>query len=190
MYEGARGVGGVDPVAAKPASKQHSGSAAAAAAAPEPKMATNAQLPPSPFNGRRVLLALGGANRPRSESSDENEGLLTADEVVTLDLSGVDWVVLSACQSGVGQRWPLEGSVGIRSAFRLAGANAVIASQWSIADDATREWMRALYAARGTGGGSVSGAARTASRTVLAARRSAGRDTHPFSWAAFTAVGQ
>ncbi len=106
-----------------------------------------------------------------------------------LDLSDVDWVVLSACQSGVGQQWPLEGSVGMRRAFRLAGARAVIASQWSISDQPTREWMRALYTARAGAGSSAARAMRAASLSVLAARRRLGRSTAPFYWAAFTATG-
>jgi CHAT domain-containing protein len=137
-----------------------------------------------------VWLALAGANHAQSGEADENDGLLTADEVVTLDLSDVDWVVLSACQSGLGNTWPLEGSVGMRRAFRLAGANAVIASEWGIDDEATREWMRALYAARATDGGSVSRAMRAASRAVLESRRHEHRTTHPFYWAAFTATGR
>jgi CHAT domain-containing protein/tetratricopeptide (TPR) repeat protein len=144
---------------------------------------------PSPWEGRRVWLALAGANQSRAAAVDANDGLLTADEIVTLDLSTVDWVVLSACQSGVGLDWPLEGSVGMRRAFRLAGARTVIASQWSISDQSTREWMRALYAARAAGEHSAGGALAAACREVLSARRRAHLDTHPFRWAAFTATG-
>ncbi len=187
VYAGLRGVGGMVPL--KPATKSKRPASSrpppASAAAPSP-----AAPPASPWSGRRVWLALAGANRARAGAADENEGLLTADEVVTLDLSDVDWVVLSACQSGVGQQWPLEGSIGMRRAFQLAGARAVIASQWSIADEATREWMRALYMARAGSATSASAAMREASRSVLESRRRDGRDTHPFYWAAFTATGR
>jgi CHAT domain-containing protein len=137
----------------------------------------------------RVWLALAGANRPLAEAADENEGLLTAEEVVTLDLRGADWVVLSACQSGVAPTWSREGVLGMRRAFHLAGARAVIASQWPVADAATREWMSALYAARAdhrTAGAAL----REACRSVLAARRRDGRPTLPFYWAAFTSTGR
>jgi CHAT domain-containing protein len=190
VYEGLRGVGGVDPIDRRASRAATRSARAAAAAAASLSAPISARLPASPFVGRRVWLALAGANAARAGSGDENEGLLTAEEVVTLDLAGVDWVVLSACQSGIGQSWPLEGSIGIRRAFRLAGAHAVIASQWSIADEATREWMRALYGARAAGATSASAAIRAASRTVLAARRAGHRDTHPFYWAAFTATGR
>ena len=189
VHEGTRGVGGLEPIAAPATSasastKGHAGAKNAASAAPKPPAS------PSPWSGRRVWLALAGANHARAGAADENEGLLTADEVSTLDLSDVDWVVLSACQSGVGQQWPREGSVGMRRAFRLAGAHAVIASQWSIADEPTREWMRALYAARVSDAVPASEATRSASRAMLEARRQSGRSTHPFYWAAFTATGR
>lgn len=181
MHEELRGVGGL-------------GGLNSASAGPHSRAAHEAQLPaqrnsPSPWAGRRVWLAFAGANKVRSASADANDGLLTAEEIVTLDLSNVDWVVLSACQSGVGLDWPLEGSVGMRRAFRLAGARTVIASQWSISDRSTREWMRALYAARASGERSAGGAIRKACRDVLAARRQSHLDTHPFRWAAFSATG-
>lgn len=179
VYEGTRGVGGVSPL--PPSDAKRPSRPAAVARKPAPA--------PTPWSGRRMWLALAGANHARAGAADENDGLLTADEVVTLDLSDADWVVLSACQSGVGASWPLEGSSGMRRAFRLAGAHVVIASQWAIGDESTREWMRALYAARTDATTSAAHAMAAASREVLAARRRAGRDTHPFHWAAFTATG-
>jgi CHAT domain-containing protein len=140
--------------------------------------------------GRRVLLALANANHAREHAGDENEGLLTADEIMTLDLRGVDWVVLSACQSAAGEAWTHEGVLGMQRAFRMAGARTVIASEWSIDDDATREWMRALYSARARGLTRAGDAIAAASRDVLAERRRSGRSTHPFYWAAFTSSGE
>jgi CHAT domain-containing protein len=99
-------------------------------------------------------------------------------------------VVLSACRSGTGESWSREGVLGMRRAFHLAGARTVIASEWSVDDDATREWMDALYAARAHGAGSAAAAVASASRTILAQRRHAGRSTHPFYWAAFSASGE
>jgi CHAT domain-containing protein/tetratricopeptide (TPR) repeat protein len=143
----------------------------------------------SPWLARQVWLALAGANRPPSATRDENEGLLTAEEVVTLDLRGTDWVVLSACHSGAAPAWAREGVLGMQRAFRLAGARAVIASRWGVGDESTREWMRALYAARDHGDGAAA-AVQSACRTVLAARRASHRPTHPFYWAAFGASGE
>jgi len=137
--------------------------------------------------GHSVWLAFAGAALPAGGATDENEGLLTAEEVVTLDLRGTDWVVLSACQSGVAPAWAREGVLGMRRAFHVAGARAVIASRWPVGDESTREWMAALYAARRAGsaaGAAVGGAC----RSVLEARRRDGRSTHPFYWAAFGAT--
>jgi CHAT domain-containing protein len=139
---------------------------------------------------RRVWLALAGANRALAHDVDENEGFLTAEEVLTLDLQGTDWVVLSACHSGLAESWSRDGALGMRRAFDLAGARTVIASQWAVEDEATLDWMRELYAARAAGATSASAAIESASRHVLAARRKSGRSTHPFYWAAFSASGE
>ena len=69
-------------------------------------------------------------------------------------------------------------------------ARTVVASQWSIEDDATREWMQALYRARAGGALRAGDAMAIADRAVLAARRASHRSTHPFYWAAFTASGE
>jgi CHAT domain-containing protein len=145
---------------------------------------------PSPWLSRRVWLALAGANRARDHHVDENEGLLTAEEVLTLDLAGTDWVVLSACHSGLAEAWSREGMLGMRRAFDLAGARTVIASQWAVEDEATREWMQVLYAARAGGAASPAVAIEAAGRAILSERRRAGRSTHPFYWGAFTASGE
>ena len=78
----------------------------------------------------------------------------------------------------------------MQRAFHLAGARTVIASQWSVEDEATREWMRALYEARSDGALRAADAMAAAGRAVLEARRRSGRSTHPFFWAAFTASGE
>jgi CHAT domain-containing protein len=177
---GTRGVGGVDVLPAANASKPKSGPAVAA---PATEMS-------SPWLGREVLLALADANHASEHVRDENEGLLTAEEVTTLDLRGTEWVVLSACYSATGESWANEGVLGMQRAFRLAGARTVIASQWSVEDQATREWMRALYDARARGASRATDAMAEASRRVLDQRRREHRSTHPFYWAAFTASGE
>lgn len=172
-----RGIGAAEPVSLK-------GAVAASSRPASPPRAN------SPWTSRRVWIALTGANRAREHTADENEGLLTAEEVLTLDLAGTDWVVLSACHSGLAERWSHEGAFGMRRAFDLAGARTVIASQWAVEDDATREWMQALYTERARGTADAAAAMERASRDVLAARRKAGRSTHPFYWAAFSATGE
>ena len=179
-YRGAmRGVGGLEPVA----------SATPAVQSSKKKAPPEKPRPQHPWLGRQVWLALSGANRPRDVDQDENEGLLTAEEVLTLDLRGTEWVVLSACHSATAAHWSREGVVGMQRSFHLAGAGSVIASHWSIGDESTREWMKALYAARKPGQ-PVGAAVRDACQAILEARRSSGRSTHPFYWAAFTSSGE
>ena len=134
-------------------------------------------------------LALAGANRRASASADGDDGILTAEEVAGLDLSGVEWAVLSACDTGVGEIAAGEGVFGLRRAFQIAGARSVIMSLWSVEDQSTRAWMRALYEGRFDRNRPTADAAHEASLALLRDRRSKGLSTHPFYWAAFVAAG-
>jgi CHAT domain-containing protein/Tfp pilus assembly protein PilF len=134
-------------------------------------------------------LALAGANRRKSAASSADDGILTSEEVMTLDLEGVEWVVLSGCDTGLGQIQQGEGIFGLRRAFQLAGAATVITSLWPVEDTATRGFMRRLYAARLLQKRDTAAAMRVAMMGSLRARRAAGQSTHPFYWAGFAAVG-
>ena len=78
---------------------------------------------------------------------------------------------------------------GLRRALQIAGAGTLIMSLWPVDDEASREWMQQLYAARLQKGLGTAESAREASLRVLADLRARGRSTHPFYWAAFVAVG-
>ena len=145
---------------------------------------------PSPDNPLLLSgLAFAGANRRLSAPIDQDDGILTAEEVASLDLQGVEWAVLSACDTGLGQIMAGEGVLGLRRAFQIAGARTVIMSLWSVDDRATRDWMRALYEGRLSEGLNTADAVRAASLSVLQTRRARGQSTHPFYWAAFVAAG-
>ena len=136
-------------------------------------------------------LALAGANlRSEAEHSTvtHEDGILTAEEVAALDLSGVEWAVLSACESGLGTLRDREGVLGLRRAFEVAGVRTLVLSLWAVEDQATLEWMQRLYENRLAGASSAE-AVRGASLQTLEARRRAGRSTHPFYWGAFVATG-
>jgi CHAT domain-containing protein len=134
-------------------------------------------------------LALAGANRRQEAGPDEDNGILTAEEIAVLDLSGVEWVVVSACQSGAGAIRNGEGVFGLKRSFQKAGARTTILSLWEVEDRAAREWMGALYEARLQRGLSTVDATRAASVSVLRARRARGETTHPFFWGGFVASG-
>jgi CHAT domain-containing protein len=110
-------------------------------------------------------LALSGANRRAPATTDDDDGILTAEEVASLDLSGVEWAVLSACDTGVGQITAGEGVFGLRRAFQIAGARSIIMSLWSVEDQSTRAWMKALYEGKFERDRSTADAAHEASLT-------------------------
>jgi CHAT domain-containing protein/tetratricopeptide (TPR) repeat protein len=134
-------------------------------------------------------LALAGANRRAAARPDEDDGILTAEEVASMNLRGVEWAVLSACDTGLGAVQAGEGVFGLRRAFLVAGARTVIMSLWSVDDQAARSWMRSLYDGRLRGGLSTADAVHAATLGALKERRARGQSTLPFYWAAFVAVG-
>lgn len=132
-------------------------------------------------------LAFAGANRRGALTEDD--GVLTASEVAALDLSSVEWAVLSACDTGLGEISASEGVLGLRRAFQVAGARSIIMSAWSVDDVSTREWMRFLYDGLLLRGRATAEAVRQASLAALHARRARGESASPFFWAAFIAAG-
>jgi CHAT domain-containing protein len=134
-------------------------------------------------------LALAGANRRASARADDDDGILTAEEVASLNLNGVEWAVLSACGTGLGAIKAGEGVFGLRRAFQVAGARTVIMSLWSVDDQATREWMVALYEGRFQKHLSSAEAVHAATVAMLRDRRAKKLSTAPFYWAAFVAAG-
>jgi len=106
-----------------------------------------------------------------------------------MDLAGVEWAVLSACETGLGELKAGEGVFGLRRAFQVAGARTVIMSLWPVDDSLTRQWMTTLYSERFLRHRGTAEAVREADLSVLRRLRSANRSTHPFYWAAFVAAG-
>ena len=133
-------------------------------------------------------IALAGANHRASAPRDAEDGILTAEEIASLDLSGVEWAVLSGCETALGSIQAGEGVFGLRRAFEIAGADTLIMSLWKVEDRATLEWMKTLYE-RHAAGVPAPDAVRDADLAILRARRDRGLSTHPFYWGAFVSAG-
>ena len=131
----------------------------------------------------RSGLALAGVNQ--RSSGEGEDGVLTALEVAGLDLWGTRMVVLSACETGVGEARNGQGVYGLRRALVLAGSESQVMSLWQVADDATRELMIGYYQRLRSGEGRAE-ALRNVQLAMLHGRP--GR-IHPFYWASFIESG-
>ena len=117
------------------------------------------------------------------------QSIVTAEQIASLDLSGVDWAVLSACNTGNGELHNGEGVLGLQRSFRVAGAHSVIMTLWPVDDEVTRQFMHELYAERLGRHATTADAVWNSTRKVLLDRRAAGKSTHPWYWAGFVGSG-
>jgi CHAT domain-containing protein/Tfp pilus assembly protein PilF len=146
-------------------------------------------LPPSSKDGLEEIrslsrsgLVLAGANNPENQNGDD--GILTAFELGGLDLRGTKLVVLSACETGIGDVESGNGVYGLRRALVLAGAESLVMSLWKVDEKTTRDMMTAFYARLNAGEG-TSKALRHVRLEMLRSKRYA----HPYFWASFIQSG-
>jgi CHAT domain-containing protein len=130
----------------------------------------------------RSGLALAGANRGKSGDDD---GVLTALEAAGLDLWGTKLVVLSACDTGVGEVRQGDGVYGLRRALVVAGAESQLMSLWPVSDRSTRDLMVAYYTALTQGQGRADALREAQLKTLRERPRQ-----HPYYWASFIQSGE
>jgi CHAT domain-containing protein/tetratricopeptide (TPR) repeat protein len=141
----------------------------------------------------RSGLALAGANRAQERAGQgKSDGLLTAREVQDLDLWGTELVVLSACETGLGEVQVGEGVLGLRRAFQLAGAQTVLASLWKVPDTETEQLMSRFFELWLSGKHGKAAALRQAQLEMIAKLRQdpKRKDAPPLYWAGFICHGK
>jgi CHAT domain-containing protein len=97
---------------------------------------------------RSGLIMAGGNyawNKGKPFRPDMEDGILTAYEVSQMDLNGTEVVVLSACETALGDVAGHEGVFGLQRAFKIAGAKQLIMSLWKVSDKETQELMSSFY---------------------------------------------
>jgi CHAT domain-containing protein/Flp pilus assembly protein TadD len=131
----------------------------------------------------RSGLIMSGANnqwlaKEYVMEEDLEDGILTADEIARLNLTKMKLVVLSACETGLGDVKNSEGVFGLQRAFKLAGVESLIMSLWKVPDEATAELMTTFYN-EWLAGNTKRKAFKTAQQKVRA------KYSSPYYWAAF-----
>ena len=132
----------------------------------------------NPLLKGRIIFA--GANNPNSF----DDGILTALEITRLNWKETDLVVISACDSGLGEIKSGEGLYGLKRAINIAGAKSSLLSLWRVDDEATSKFMESFYIKLKEGQGKADALANTQKEF-----RNSKKYSHPNVWAAFQLSG-
>jgi CHAT domain-containing protein/tetratricopeptide (TPR) repeat protein len=132
-------------------------------------------------------IALAGANQ-RDPLELDVKGLLTAEEIVGLDLSRCELVTLSACETGRGEEVTGQGVMGLRASVMAAGSRSMLMSLWKVPDEATVKFMDAFYDNLWTKKMSKAEALLRAQKSVR--DDPTGKYRAPYYWAAWVLAGE
>ena len=131
----------------------------------------------------RSGLLLSGANESwesgKLAGDGQEDGILTAYEISQMNLSNTELVVLSACETGLGDVQGNEGVYGLQRAFKIAGAKYIIMSLWKVPDKQTADLMTRFYSHWIEQGQNIPEAFKAAQKEVRE------MDSDPYLWAGF-----
>ena len=139
----------------------------------------------------RSGIVLAGANKLQYDDQTDalDDGWVTAQEIASMDFRNTELVVLSACESGLGEAKIGHGVHGLRRALLIAGAHNLLTSLFEVPDDETRELMNAFYQSL-LKSSHPAEALHQAQRAIIAQRRAENQAAHPFYWASFFVLGR
>jgi len=140
----------------------------------------------------RSGIVLAGANqltRTNDENFQVDDGLVTAQEIASMDFRHTELVVLSACESGLGDVKRGHGVHGLRRALLIAGAHNLMTSLFEVPDAETRQLIGAFYESL-VPHRQAATALRDAQRAIIKGRRLETGAAHPFYWASFFVLGK
>lgn len=128
-------------------------------------------------------IVLAGVNSSVEMVMQQDDGVLTAYEAASLNLQNTELVVLSACESGLGSLKSGEGVYGFQRSLKIAGADDLLISLWSVDDAATSNFMKVFYETYLSSGDKLN-AYLSAQKQLLSQYK------HPYFWGAFEFIGQ
>ena len=139
----------------------------------------------------RSGIALAGANNAlQTQGGDNSDGIVTAEKILGLRLQGTELVVLSACETGLGEVKAGEGVFGLRRAFTQAGARGMVMSLWSVPDRETKELMVQFYKNIQSGNMDRCRALRQAVLSQMRIVQKRYGRPNPLYWGAFVFLGE
>jgi len=139
----------------------------------------------------RSGIALAGANNAlKSGELGKSDGIVTAEKILGLRLRGTDMVVLSACETGLGEVKSGEGVYGLRRAFIQAGTRGLVMSMWAVSDKETKELMVEFYRNALSGKMNRCQALRQAALKQMQVVKERYGHKNPFYWGAFVFLGE